>query len=134
MSQSMLKEPAKVLEERLELSNITDLRQGLLRKVDEIQKNPAIRLLILKHGRPQAVLMSAEAYDALKEVVKLFLAESEGVSREQSINAAINRFEVERSAIPAEAEARVSTGSSLVAGRASPFKSAALKAPKKVYQ
>src|ERR1035441_5346620 len=103
MSPQTLKEPSKVLEEQLELSNITDLRQNFLRKVDEIQKNPAIRLLILKHGRPQAVLMSAEAYDVMKKAVKLLLADSDRLSPEQIINAAINRFEVERSSVPAEA-------------------------------
>jgi prevent-host-death family protein len=98
------KAPAEVLEEQLEYSNITDLRQDFLRKVDEIQKNPAIRLLILKHGRPQAVLMSAEAYDALRKVVKLFLNHTDKLSREQAITDAISRFEAERSAVPAEAE------------------------------
>jgi len=106
-SSANLKSPAKVLEEQLEFSNITDLRQGLLRKVEEIQKNPAIRLLILKHGRPQAVLMSAEAYNTLKKVAQLFLNANEGMSREQIIHAAIERFEAERAAEPAEAEAGV---------------------------
>ena len=112
----VLKEPAKVLEEQLEFSNITDLRQDFLRRVEEIQKNPAIRLLILKHGRPQAVLMSAEAYDVLKKVVKLFLNHSEGLNREQRINAAINRFEAERSSVSAEAEVSATAGSELAAG------------------
>jgi PHD/YefM family antitoxin component YafN of YafNO toxin-antitoxin module len=116
MSPLTQKEPVKVLEEQLEFSNITDLRQDFLRKVEEIQKNPAIRLLILKHGRPQAVLMSAEAYDVLKKVVKLFLDHSQGLSREQSIDAAINRFEVERSSVSAEAEASVIADSELAAG------------------
>jgi PHD/YefM family antitoxin component YafN of YafNO toxin-antitoxin module len=116
MSPWTLKEPAKVLEEQLEFSNITDLRQDFLRKVEEIQKNPAIRLLILKHGRPQAVLMSAEAYDVLRKVVKLFLDNSEGLNRQQSINAAINRFEVERSSVSAEAEMSATADSKLAAG------------------
>ena len=116
MSWGTLKEPAKVLEEQLEFSNITDLRQDFLRKVEEIQKNPAIRLLILKHGRPQAVLMSSEAYDVLRKVVKLFLNQSDGLSRDQSINAAINRFEVERSSVSAEAEVSAAAGSKLAAG------------------
>jgi PHD/YefM family antitoxin component YafN of YafNO toxin-antitoxin module len=115
MSQGTLKEPMKVLEEQLEFSNITDLRQDFLRKVEEIQKNPAIRLLILKHGRPQAVLMSADAYDVLRKVVKLFLNHSDGLNREQSINAAINRFEAERSSVPAEAEV-AAAGSEQAAG------------------
>ena len=116
LSPTTLREPAKVLEEQLEFSNITDLRQDFLRKVEEIQKNPAIRLLILKHGRPQAVLMSAEAYDVLRKVVNLFLSYSDGQTREQSINAAIKRFEAERSATPAEAEVSAASGSEQAAG------------------
>jgi prevent-host-death family protein len=111
-----LKDPANVLEEQLEFSNITDLRRDFLRKVEEIQKDPAIRLLILKHGRPQAVLMSAEAYDVMKKVVKLFLNYSEGLNREQSVNAAIKRFEGERSSASTEAAASAVAGSELAAG------------------
>ncbi len=103
MNPRTLKEPLKALEEQLEFSNVTDLRQDFLRKIEEIQKNPAIRLLILKHGRPQAVLMSAEAYDLSKKVVQLFLNDSERLSREERISAAIHRFEQERSSVPAEA-------------------------------
>jgi PHD/YefM family antitoxin component YafN of YafNO toxin-antitoxin module len=110
-----LQEPGKILEEQLEFSNVTDLRQDFLRKIEEIQKNPALRLLILKHGRPQAVLMSSEAYDVLKKVVKLFLDHAEGLNREQSINAAIRRFEAERSSVPAEPEMSVSAASSKLA-------------------
>jgi len=116
MSLLTLKEPAKVLEEQIEFSNITDLRQDFLRKVEEIQKNPAIRLLILKHGRPQAVLMSAEAYDVLNKVVKLFLSDIEGLSRQESINAAINRFEVERKSVSAEAKAPAIASATSAAG------------------
>ena len=116
MSPQALNSPAKVLEEQLELSNITDLRQGLLRKVEEIQKNPAIRLLILKHGRPQAVLMSAEAYGALKRVAQLLLKASEGMSREQIIDAAIDQFEAERSSVPAEDKEPATASTRVAAG------------------
>jgi PHD/YefM family antitoxin component YafN of YafNO toxin-antitoxin module len=102
-----LKESADAFDERLEFSNITDLRRDFLRKVDEIQKNPAMRLLILKHGRPQAVLLSFDAYEVLKKVAKLFLNESEGLTREQNIDAAIRRFETERSAVPADVKVEV---------------------------
>ena len=105
MSQAAVREPARMLEEQLEFSNITDLRQDFLRKIEEIQKNPATRLLVLKHGRPQAVLMSWEAYDILKKVLKTFLTEADRLNREQSIEAAIQRFEGERSSVPAEAQA-----------------------------
>lgn len=115
MSQHTVKEPANAFEEQLELSNITDLRRDLLRKVEEIQQNPAIRLLILKHGRPQAVLMSADAYDAVKNVVKRFLAESEGLSREQIIGEAIDEFEEERSSVPADDELSATAGSEISA-------------------
>jgi PHD/YefM family antitoxin component YafN of YafNO toxin-antitoxin module len=104
MTLPTLKESADAFDERLELSNITDLRRDLLKKVDEIHENPAIRLLILKHGRPQAVLLSAEAYDALKKVAQLYIKANEGLTREQIINDAISQFEAERSSVPAEDE------------------------------
>ena len=89
--------PARALEEELEFSNVTDMRQNLLRKIDDLQTNPAARVLILKHGRPLAVLMSSETYDVLKKVVEMFLAQASGLTRAQSIEAAIRRFEAERS-------------------------------------
>lgn len=101
---SALPKVSEVLEEQLEYSNVTDLRKDLLRKIDAIQENPARRLLILKHGRPQAVLMSSDAYEVLRKVVKSFLKHADGLNREQSINAAINRFEMERASVPAEAK------------------------------
>jgi PHD/YefM family antitoxin component YafN of YafNO toxin-antitoxin module len=107
MTPPTLRESADAFDERLELSNITDLRRDLLKKVDEIHENPAIRLLILKHGRPQAVLLSAEAYDVMKKAVKLLLAESDKLRPEQIIDAAIRRFEDERSTVPADVKVEV---------------------------
>ena len=93
MTQEALQDLSKTLEEKVEFSNVTDVRKDFLPRIEEIQKNPALRLLILKHGKPQAVLMSAEAYDVLKKVVDLFLQHVSGLSREQTIAAAIKRFE-----------------------------------------
>jgi PHD/YefM family antitoxin component YafN of YafNO toxin-antitoxin module len=113
MPQAVLQDPSKALEEKIEFSNVTDLRKDFLPRIEEIQKNPALRLLILKHGKPQAVLMSSEAYSVLKKVVDLFLQHASGLSREQAIADAIKRFESERASIPAR------TGSA-AAGAASP--------------
>lgn len=85
------------LEEHLEYSNVTDLRQDFLPAIERIQKNPALRLLILKHGRPQAILMSSQTYDLFKRLVNAILTTTDKMSREQRIDAAFNRLTNERS-------------------------------------
>lgn len=48
---------ANVLEEVMEEANVTDLRNGLLPTIERIQENPAIKIVIRKHGKRRAVLM-----------------------------------------------------------------------------
>jgi hypothetical protein len=86
------------LEEKLEYSNITDLRQDLLPSVERLQKTPALRFLIFKHSRPQAVLMSFQTYDLLRKVMNHVLGNAAGISRDQSIREAVERLHAERSA------------------------------------
>ena len=87
-----------VLEEELEESSVTSVRQGLLPLIERIQKNPAMRVLIRKHGKPRAVLMSAQTYDALKKLANLTVEKAEAMSQEERIEAAYERLQNERSA------------------------------------
>jgi len=91
-----LEEAKKSLEEEIELSNVTDLRQDLLPIVGRVTQNPFLRVLILKRGRPQAVLMSAKTYDLLKKVVNLFLMKAEEMSQQEKIAVALKRLIAER--------------------------------------
>lgn len=85
---------AQALEKDFELSNITDLRRDLLPIVERLQTSPAERYLILKHGRPQAVLMSFQTYNLVKKVMDLVGAET---TKEQAMEEAIARLRSERS-------------------------------------
>lgn len=96
MDQAILQQAKKSLEEEIELSNVTDLRQELLPVIERIQKNPALRLLILKHGRPQAVLMSTQTFEVLKKVVTSVVEETDKMSRSENIEAAFGRLLDER--------------------------------------
>lgn len=94
-----LEEAKKSLEEEIELSNVTDLRQDLLPVIGRITQNPLLRVLILKHGRPQAVLMSAQTYDLLKKVINLFLTKADEMTQQEKIEAALNRLIAERPSV-----------------------------------
>jgi len=95
-------EAARALEKDFELSNITDVRRDLLPIVDRLQANPAERYLILKHGRPQAVLMSFQTYNLVKKVMDMLGAET---TKEQAMEEAMARLRSER--LPAEAGSKV---------------------------
>jgi prevent-host-death family protein len=84
------------LEEELEESSVTSARQGLLPLIEQMQKNPAMRVLIRKHGKPRAVLMSAEAYEALKKLANLTVEKAEALSQEERVEAAYQRLQNER--------------------------------------
>lgn len=83
-------------EEQLEFSNVTDLRQNLLPAIERIEKNPALRFLILKHGRPQAVLMSAETYDLVKKLMNQLVSAQASMPRAAAIEGAFRRLRDER--------------------------------------
>lgn len=86
------------LEEELEESSVTDLRNGLLPTIDRIQQNPALRVLIRKHGSPRAVLMSVQTYDALKRLASLALSKYDSMNREERVEGANQRLLRERPA------------------------------------
>jgi PHD/YefM family antitoxin component YafN of YafNO toxin-antitoxin module len=93
---TLSKDAAQVLEEKLELSNVTDFRQNLLPAIERIEKNPALRYLILKRGRPQAVLMSTRTYDLVKKIMSQIASTQAAVPREQAIESAFERLRAER--------------------------------------
>ncbi len=82
-----------VLEEELEEANVTDLRHGLLPTIERIQENPAIKVVIRKHGKRRAVLMSAAAYDALMNVARLCMQANDGLSPAEKLEAAYQRLD-----------------------------------------
>ncbi|HEY0760609.1 MAG TPA: type II toxin-antitoxin system Phd/YefM family antitoxin [Acidisarcina sp.] len=95
------------LEEDLEESSVTELRNGLLPTIERIQQNPALRVLIRKHGRPRAVLMSVQTYNSLKRLVSVLDHAEASRSREERIEAAIQRVQaetLEQSATAVEAQ------------------------------
>jgi PHD/YefM family antitoxin component YafN of YafNO toxin-antitoxin module len=81
------------LEEELEEANVTDLRSGLLPTIERIQENPAIRVVIRKHGKRRAVLMSAATYDALMHVANLFIRANDRLAPQDKLEAAYQRLE-----------------------------------------
>jgi PHD/YefM family antitoxin component YafN of YafNO toxin-antitoxin module len=89
-----VREAAQALEKDFELSNITDLRRDLLPIVDRLQTKPAERYLILKHGRPQAVLMSFQTYNLVKKAMNLIGSES---SKRRAVDEALAHLRSERS-------------------------------------
>ena len=103
VANKVTQEARKSLEEELEYSTVTNMRQEFLPMIERLQKNPALRLLILKHGTPQAVLMSYPTYEALKRLVKLIVQSSEAMSGTARTEAAFERLRSERSSASAEA-------------------------------
>jgi PHD/YefM family antitoxin component YafN of YafNO toxin-antitoxin module len=113
-----LRDAAKsALEEELEESSVTDLRHGLLPTIERIQKNPATRVLIRKHGTFRAVLMSAQTYDAFKKLANLFIQKTDAMSREERIEAAFQRLQDER---PSANEQTMAAGATSSQPTASP--------------
>jgi PHD/YefM family antitoxin component YafN of YafNO toxin-antitoxin module len=113
-------EAAKVLEEELEEANVTDLRNGLLPTIERIQENPAIKVVIRKHGKRRAVLMSAPAYDALMHAASLFVEANDRLSPQEKLEAAYQRLESSGSseqAVGAEPEMVCSVGTSPSQGK-----------------
>ena len=105
-----LKDAAQVLEEKLEFSNVTDFRQNLIQAIERIEKNPALRYLILKRGQPQAVLMSTRTYDLVKKIMNQIASTQAAMPREEKIERAFERLRAERgSARPAAAAVEAAT-------------------------
>ena len=113
-----LRDAAKsALEEELEESSVTHLRHGLLPTIERIQKNPATRILIRKHGTLRAVLMSAQTYDAFKKLVNLVVQQNDAKGREEKIDASFRRLQGER---PSANEQTMAAGATSSQPTASP--------------
>lgn len=118
------------LEEDLELSTVTELRQNLLPAIDRIEKNPSLRFLILKHGKPQAVLMSVQTYELVKRMMNQVAAQLDAIPREQAVEDAFQRFRSERG----HAVAQSAVSSSLAAQNVSSQLDSVIKALKQVQE
>ncbi len=93
------------LEEEIEFSNVTTVRDSLLSKVESLRLNPAKRYVITKHGQPQAVLMSFQTYTLLRRVMDQTLARTAAASSSDAIRAAFARLRDEQPAVLAGAPA-----------------------------
>jgi PHD/YefM family antitoxin component YafN of YafNO toxin-antitoxin module len=85
------------LEEQVEFSNVTNVRESLLSKVESLRENPAKRYVITKHGQPQAVLMSFQTYSLMRRVMDQTLARTAAMSSSDPIGAAFARFRHDQS-------------------------------------
>ena len=91
------------LEENFELSNVTDLRHNLLPVMERIEKNPALRVMVLKRGKPQAVLMSVPTYNLVRKLMDQLASQAEKTPRKDAIEGAIARLRSERTTVNTEA-------------------------------
>ena len=90
----------ELFQEDPQLSNVTELRNNLLPVIEQMENNPALRILILKHGKPQAVLMSAQTYELVKKVMNQVARQLEPASKEEAVKGAMARLRAERQASP----------------------------------
>ena len=87
------KSKPEVFAEEIEYTNITEFREKLLRTVDELQKSPARRYLVTKHGKPQAVLMSYNAYQVFRKLAEEVMAAEARKDSETALRDAIRRMD-----------------------------------------
>jgi PHD/YefM family antitoxin component YafN of YafNO toxin-antitoxin module len=94
--QELVQEATRTLERNVELANVTRLRQDLLPIIERFEDDPALRFLILKHGKPQAVLMSVQTYELMKKLLSQVAEQAGAMTREERIEGAMNRLRSER--------------------------------------
>jgi PHD/YefM family antitoxin component YafN of YafNO toxin-antitoxin module len=94
--EALINEATRALEQNVELANVTKLRQNLLPIIERFEDDPAPRFLILKHGKPQAVLMSVPTYELMKKVLNQVAEQAAAMTREERIESAVNRLRSER--------------------------------------
>jgi prevent-host-death family protein len=75
------------MEEDIEFSNVTNLRDSFLGVIEVLQKTPAKRFVITKHGKPQAVLMSYQTYSLISKVVNESLSRTADETKREAIAA-----------------------------------------------
>jgi prevent-host-death family protein len=86
------------LEEDIEFSSVTSLRESFLKTVEALREDPAKRYVITKHGQPQAVLMSYQTYSLLKRVMDQTLARTVAASSSDPIGSAFTRLHDDQAA------------------------------------
>src|ERR1051326_727401 len=90
------RELMKSLEENLEFSTVTDSKKGILRMIERLQKNPAFRFIVTKHGKPQAVVMSYLTHEILKKLVQSVMQSWDVMTESEKRQAVLQRFRAER--------------------------------------
>ena len=91
-----LQDTLHALEQKVELENVTDLRQNLLPIIGRLEDEPALRFLILKHGKPQAVLMSFPTYELLQKLLTQAVEKADAMTREERIAGAFKELRREK--------------------------------------
>jgi len=86
----------RLLEEKVELENVTSLRHNLLPIIERLEDDPALRFLILKHGKPQAVLLSSQTYELMKKLLQQFQEHMAAMTQEERIENAVSQLRSER--------------------------------------
>ncbi len=94
--------PERALTEVIEEAGVTQLRNEFLQAIERLQENPALRFVIRKHGRQQAVLLSAEAYGALRALVDRVVQHADAMNPGDRLERAFLRLEEDRAAKTAE--------------------------------
>jgi prevent-host-death family protein len=79
------------LEEDIEFSSVTSLRESFLKTVETLREDPAKRYVITKHGQPQAVLMSYQTYSLLRKVMDQTLARTVAASSSDPIGSTMTK-------------------------------------------
>jgi len=59
----------------LDYANVTEFRESLLKSVSDLERSPTKRYLVTKHGKPLAVFLSFDAFEALRKLFESLLAE-----------------------------------------------------------
>lgn len=80
------------LEHKVELETVTRLRQNLLPIIERLEDEPALRFLILKHGKPQAVLMSFPTYQLMQKLLSEAVEKADTMTREERIAGALTEW------------------------------------------
>jgi prevent-host-death family protein len=93
----VMQQATPTLEQKVELENVTKLRQNLLPIIERLEDEPALRFLILKHGKPQAVLMSYPTYELMQKLLNQAVEQGEAMTREERIASAVKQLRSERS-------------------------------------
>lgn len=78
---------------RLDYANVTEFRESLLPLVSALERDPTKRYLVTKHGKPLAVFLSFDAFEALRRLVESVLAEEAGKDVPQVLAEARQRMD-----------------------------------------